>query len=378
MAGTSTYAGLPAVADIAEITPASLLAIRTGDVGGLRKATWVQHLAALDRDLLRSSIYTRPAVAGLDTPRWTEWTIPSGVAGSLPLLGAFRLTNNGTWTPNAGDHAVACIGVGQDTIAGLLPLYGVEGRVNAYGTAQYIGALGKLEYRRTTAELPAALGTTSAGVHAEARYTLADGVTPLVVDGLNAIAILATPVVGGDPLHRYSLKGADRIYTAAAIAATATDGALLVPNGGARIGGGLSLGGGITAGGGALFGAAIQVAQTIAGLLNLSIVNLDAGNSSGSSMAFQTDAGTAYLGLGSAAFALVPGAAGKLFGYCTSGILLTGSTTTVDAIQTSPGALAGVAAWKLGTQRSATVSLNTAAYVEVEIGGSLKKLALVN
>ena len=296
---------------------------------------------------------TRDSVVGIDLADYHQWTIGNVPAGSFPLFGFYKIINNSTETPTPGDHAVSLISLFEDATGASLDGYAGEARTNARGTGNYKGFNAKLTYQQSGSQVPAASGSASAALWADVHYLQSDNVTPLTTAGLYAISYLTTAIEGGDPLLRYSFLGYDRIRTTSTTAASATGGSGSGPDGSIQAGGGIYAALNLVCGAGGTFGDAVGITKSTNALLNCSLVNTNAGAAAGTTMAMQTDAGTAYFGKASNAFSTVPGTAGKSFIYDTTGIVLTGSATKVDSIivstqtpaSASAAGVAGTIAW---------------------------------
>jgi hypothetical protein len=62
----------------------------------------------------------------------------------------------------------------------------------------------------------------------------------------------------------------------------------------------------------------------------------------------------------------------------SAGVFRFTNGTTGGALMTGDPTSGNGPAWKLGAKKSATVSIDTSNYVEVSIGGTTYKLAIVN
>lgn len=256
---------------------------------------------------------SRATVAGIDVAQEFRWTITGGAAGAFPLNGVFQVYNTSTHTPDPGDHGVAMICLWNDLSTSTLDGYAGESRVNAQGTGRYTGHNSKLVHIKSGAGVPAANGSTSSAHWCDVAYYQSDGSTANTQAGLYAIAYLATTIVGGDPLLRFSFAGYDRIHSFASTAAAVGDGAIAAPNGGAYFGLSVIVGVSLSVGGGASFGDAIGITKSANSILNLSVVNVNTGTGAAATMAYTTDGGTSYFGQGSNAFSTIPGAAAATF-----------------------------------------------------------------
>jgi hypothetical protein len=280
-------------------------------------------------------VLTRTPVVNIDMANRWQWNIASMPADSFPLLGVFKIVNNSTHTPTAGDHCVSLISLAEDEVGCSFNLIAGEGRVNAKGTAQYVGYNSKFTYR-SAGQFPSENGFTSAAHWADVLITGLDGVTPLTSPGLFSTCYLATAIVGGDPLLRATLRGYDRIITYSATNASATDAAIHVPNGGITCGGSAWFGGNLTIGGTAT--ASMSLNNFYGGFTSQ---NLNAGTVAAACVALISNAGACYVGKASAAHAVVPNAAGAFFVYDTTGIRLAGSATTVDSLKVGADQVVG-------------------------------------
>jgi hypothetical protein len=285
---------------------------------------------------------TRDSVVGIDWADYHQWNLANVPPGSFPLFGFYRINNSATNTPNPGDHAVALISLFEDTpTAKLLGLAG-ESRVNAQGTAQYVGHNSKLTYRQSGSQLPVDHGFTSCAHWADVQLMQSDNVTPLTTPGLYSTCYLATAIVGGDPLLRASFRGSDRFISTASIAGSATDGAIHAPNGGISCGAAAYIGGTLTVVGNIAAGGTITAAQNIDTFYGgVTSQNMHAGTSAAACMALISNAGACYVGKASTAHAVVPNAAGAFFVYDTTGIRLAGSATTVDSLKVGSNQVVG-------------------------------------
>jgi hypothetical protein len=279
---------------------------------------------------------TRDSVVGIDWADYHQWTIGNVPAGSFPLFGFYRIINNSTVTPTAGDHSVSMIAIGEDSTGGKLNMIAGESRVNARGVGIYAGHNSKLTYRQHASQLPAANGLSSAAHWSDVLFTQSDGVTPLTTAGLYATVYLADPVVGGDPLLRASFRGYDRIITSSATNATATDAAIHAPYGGITCAGNSYVGGSVTAVGNITSSETVSGTKSVNDLYaGVSSNNVNVGSAAAACAVLASNAGSTYMGKGSTAFATVPGTASKYFVYDTVGIVLTGSATKVDSLVSS-------------------------------------------
>jgi hypothetical protein len=280
----------------------------------------------------------RDSVVGIDFGNFYEWTISNVPVGSFPLLGVYRIINNSTNTPNPGDHSVSLISLAEDSINSKLNMLAGESRVNARGTAQYVGHNSKLTYRQSGNQFPEMNGYTSCAHWADVQMMQSDNVTPLISAGIYTNCYIATPIVGGDPLLRASYRGSDRFITTSTTNGSSTDGAITAPNGGIQCGANAYIGGSVTAaslniGGGALFGAGISLSHNTNTILSANIINNNSGNGAAALVAFQNDvSSTAYMGIGSSTFNVLPGASGAFFIYSATGIVCIGSTVTVNSL----------------------------------------------
>jgi hypothetical protein len=303
-----------------------------------------------------TSIYTmsRDAIVGLDMMSGATWTIGNVPAGSFPLLSVYKIINNSTTTPTAGDHSVSLITLAEDSTGGKLNMIAGESRVNARGVAIYTGHNSKLTYRQHASQLPSANGISSAAHWADVLFTQSDGVTPLTTAGLYATVYLADPVVGGDPLLRASFRGYDRIITSATVNATSTDASIHAPYGGITCALNAYVGGTITAVGSVNAGAYVTATLSTNGLYaGIQSRNVNVGSSAAACVQLESNGGSTYFGKGSSGFTTLPNCAGAFFVYDTVGMVFTGSATRVDSLITAgkitlfsvvPGSFADLAA----------------------------------
>ncbi len=278
-------------------------------------------------------VLTRTPVVNIDMANRWQWNIASMPAASFPLLGVFKIVNNSTHTPTAGDHCVSLISLAEDEVGCSFNLIAGEGRVNAKGTAQYVGYNSKFTYR-SAGQFPSENGFTSAAHWADVLITGLDGVTPLTSPGLFSTCYLATAIVGGDPLLRATLRGYDRIITYSTTVTTSTDAAIHVPNGGFSVGAAGYIGGSLTVIGNVFCSSTILAKKEINTFHEgMRVENLDAGTSAAGCFGMTSNAGTAYIGKLSAAHSVISHGAGAFFVYDTVGIRLAGSATTVDSLK---------------------------------------------
>jgi hypothetical protein len=135
------------------------------------------------------------------------------------------LHQTGSATPVAGDHAYAVLGRSTDTASGKVNVGGVEGRVDAKGTAlQYNAVTGVANFQGTTFN-----GQSLTGYSTTMAITT-DGTTPLV-SGVG-VGYFASAIVGG--AGKYSFWGKDPCRIDNSITAndtSGTNGAVMSHNG---------------------------------------------------------------------------------------------------------------------------------------------------